>query len=74
MDLREFEVFLDSHGGYTEKLCLEKKKGIKRKKLTHLDTESQVLRKETPSSAAIFSDNSKAVSQALTFRKAELQF
>lgn len=36
MDLREFEVFQDSHGGYTEKLCLEKKKRNKKKKIDTL--------------------------------------
>lgn len=75
-DLFEFEVFLDSHSGYTEKPCLEKhtqKRRKIKKNLTCLDTESQVLRKETPSPAAVFSECSKGMSQALTFRKTEFQ-
>lgn len=62
----------------TQRNCVlrkkKKRKEKKKKKLTRLDTESQVLRKETPSPAAVFSDNSKGMSQALPFRKTELQF
>lgn len=49
------------------------KKKENKNNLTCLDTESQVLRKETPSPAAVFSECSKGMSQALTFRKTEFQ-